>query len=409
MNMTRGAAESWRVEISEDELMQIFGVTVAVGRKETGSTVVWLTRVPNGPRLWIYRDGSVVTWVTAAAGPSDPVIAIPFPETFLGPLAFAAGEGESVTVTCNVMDGTIVGHTPTRTIATDMPTDVKFAPLDLPYQRQDESRHLNPAVATVAISDLNYLATLSHDIPRGLHLAGGPRDEEKLHPYVSIAIGNGSMTWTTDWRRYGMGRTTATIPAVTTGSVAAMFYPYQAARILQSKDPDQDVRMFIDGSDADFVYIVGNDWGIRIKKEFEEVVRWRRSLVDAIENSGREMAPESVGAPPNRVAFMVDDALCFAKIQVSEDGASETIRFTAVVAEHVQPTLEVLTRVTELNLEIVGTKVALRDGQVRIECEFPATELPEIEPHLSAFTTAVAKVGPRLDFLPIFAADSADQ
>lgn len=408
MTVTRGSAESWKVEISDDELMQIFGVTAAVGRRETGSTVVWMTRVPNGPRLWIYRDESVVTWVTAAAGHNDPVIAIPFPETFLGPLAFVAGHGEPVTVSCNLMDGTIVGHTSTRTIATDMPTDVEFAPLDLPYQRQEEARHLNPAVATVDMSDLNYLATLSHDIPRGLRLADEVREEERWHPYVSAAIGDGKMTWTTDWRRYGMGRTTATIPAVTTGSGTAMFYPYQAARVLASKDVDQEVRMFIDGPDADFVYIVGDDWGIRVIREFEEVVRWRRTLIDALEAAGHVLAPEPERAPRNRVAFMVDDALCFAKILVAEHGGSELIRLTTTVADHLEPSLELLTRINDLNADLVGARLSLRQHQVLIESEFGASELPDIRTRLAAFTGAVTEVGPLFDFLPLFAADATN-
>lgn len=408
MNMTRGAAESWEIVLSEDELMKMMAVAMSIARKETGSTMVWLTRIPNGPRLWVFREGSVVTWLTARAAPTDPVIAIPIPEMFLGWLGVASGEEESITLSCNMIDGTITGRTSNRSVAVDLPTDVEFQPLDLPYQPQDDSRHLHPAVATVAMRDLSYLAMVAHDVPRGLRLGDDVRVEERLYPYVSIAIGNGQMSWTTDWRRHGMGRTTATVPAVTTGSLTAMFFPYQAARVLFTKDVDQDVRMFIDGPEADFVYIVGDDWGIRVRKEFEEVMRWRRSLSEALETAGHELAVTSDGEPHNRVAFMVDDARCLARIVVADDGASEVIRLTVTVADHVEPTIEVLNRINELNMELVGTKVALRQGQVRVECEFPATELPAIEPRMSAFTGAVRLVGPLFDFLPLFASDSAN-
>lgn len=405
MNMTRGAAESWEIVISEDELMKMMAITTAISRRETGSSVVWLTRVPNGPRLWIFREGSVVTWLTASAARTDPVIAIPIPEMFFGSLGIASGEDESITLSCNMVDGTITARTATRSIAVDLPTDVEFQPMDLPYQRQDDSLHLHPTMATVAMRDLAYLAMVAHDVPRGLRLGEELRMEERFYPYVSIAIGNGKMSWTSDWRRHGMGRTTATVPAVTAGSVTAMFFPYQVARVIFTKDVEDDVRMFIDGPEADFIYIVGDDWGIRVRKEFEEVVRWRRSLIEALESSDHKPTPDFVGTPRNKVTFMVDDALCSARILVADDGASEFIRLTATVAEYVEPTLELLTRINDLNLELVGTRVAVREHQVHVECEFPAAELPDIGSRLTAFTNAVAEVGPLFDFLPLFAAD----
>lgn len=404
MNMTRGADKAWEIEISDDELTQIFAVAMAIGRRETASTVVWLTRVPNGPRLWIFREGTMVTWVTARAAQTDPVIAVPIPEPFLGMLSMAAGDDDSIKVSCNLLDGTIVGRTSTRSIATDMPTDAEFMPVDLPYQRHDASRHRNPAIATVPLRDLVYLATMAHDIPRGLGANENLRVEERMYPYVSVAVGEGKMTWTRDWRRYGMGRTTASISAITTGSVTAMFYPHHVARVLFTKDPDQDVRMFIDGPEAEYAYIVGDDWGIRVGKQFEEVMRWRKSLAEAIESGGYELAVVPGHVPNNKVAFLVSGSPCFARIMVTDDGQSEKIRLTTTVASDVEPTLESLTRIDELNLQVLGARVALRDGEVCIECEFPAADLPNIGPHLATFASAVTQVGPLFEFLPLFAA-----
>lgn len=393
---------SWEVTITHDELMSVMGNGMAIGRRETGSSVVWMTKVPSGPRLWIMRDGVVVTWISARSSVTDPLFALPMPESFVASMLFASEDEEDVTLTYNKVDGTLVGRTTTRTVATDLPVDVEFTPFDLPYRHQEDAHHRNPAVATVSLRDLNYFAMMAHDIPRGLKLADNPRSEERMHPHVSIAIGNGKMAWTTDWRRHGLGRSTAVVPARTTGSLTAMFYPYQAARIIGTKDPDQDARIFIDGPDADYVYIVGDDWGIRVQKEFEEVNRWRGSLTEAIVAAGHTMGGHGHHFPNNKVAFMAGDSPCHASIIVDDSGVSESIRLTCIVGEAGEPTLENLTRLNELNNGLVGAQVVLRDEQVEVVTQFPASLLPDIGLQLAMFTAAVDNVGPLLDLLPLF-------
>jgi hypothetical protein len=388
---------SWSITVSLRELLHVELAQRALNRHESDSTVTWITRGTDGRRLWITSDDVQLCWFVAMAEREDPHFALPLPDVFVGQLLDLCQVNGDIEIFCNENEGTIVGRTVDgRYVAIDHPRDVTFTKSNLPYIEHPDSAHDCPVVAEMTTAETSLFADIVQATPNHVSLG-----EARIPPFVTISLANDMFAWTVDWRRFGYGRQTGAVPAKVTGSVTTTFYPYNLAKFFKVHDHPGEVKVFIDGPDAEYAYFVGDSWGYRITLDREHLARWmpklRVALIDFIDEDPA-MAHRQI---PDRLHFSMDGLSCVASIHPSATVGEELVRLTYFAATGVHETREVFDKINQLNSELVGVSVVLRDGEVRVVLEAPADNVENFDGHLMTFGEAIKRVSETESFLPL--------
>ena len=388
---------SWSITVTLREVLNASVMQESLNRDGSDTSVTWITRGDNGRRLWICSDDVQLAWVSALAAPTDPHFALPIPDMFVAQLLDLCQITGEVELYSNEPEGTIIARTAEgRYLAVDHPKTPRFTPRDLPYLESPAQSHDSPAVAELTTTDLAFFADAVLTVPNHLSLG-----EPRIPPFVTITLDKNMFAWTVDWRRYGCGRHTGGVPAAVTGSVTVSLYPYNLAKFLKFFDHPADAKIFIDGPEAEFGYFVGDDWGYRIALDQEVLARWIGNLRAALEPYGVEYDVERLQQIPDRVLFEIDGVNCWASLHLSDEDLRETVRLTYIAAHHVDVESDVLDTINNLNNELVGIVVLVRDGEVRVLLETSVQHLTDFEPFLQQFATAVRKVSKLTSFLPL--------
>jgi hypothetical protein len=392
-------SSDWRIRVSVREILEVHLTIGAINQKMRPNRVVWLTKGENGKRLWIMRDRTILSWVTADGESTDPSFALPIPELFLEQLIEFVANGDGIDLFCNEVEGTIVARSDNGAyLSIDHPKNVEFQKQDLPYLGNPHSDHSAPVTATVAMLDITQFAKFLFKFPSGVEW--GPHD---LMPFAVMALDKDTLAWTMDWRRQDSYRFTGSVPASTTGAITATFFPYQMAAVLLTKDRDGEARIFIDGENAEYAYFVGDDWGIRILLDAEYLARWNHKVVRELKNVGVEVDNWKSMQIPSYMTFTLHGSeTCYVSLHELDD-LSVTVRLTAILSDDVPESLGVYSEINKLNDSLVGARVSLRDDEVRLVVEFPVDGISNMGAHLSTFTKALTQCKGIHAFLPRFA------
>lgn len=392
-------SSDWRIRVSVREILEVHLTIGAINQKMRPNRVVWLTKGENGKRLWIMRDRTILSWITADGESTDPSFALPIPELFLEQLIEFVANGDGIDLFCNEVEGTIVARSDNGGyLSIDHPKNVEFKKQDLPYLGNPQSDHSAPVVATVAMLDITQFAKFLFKFPSGVEW--GPHD---LMPFAAVALDKDTLAWTMDWRRQDSYRFTGSVPASTSGAITATFYPYQMAAVLLTKDRDGEARIFIDGENAEYAYFVGDDWGIRILLDAEYLARWNHKVVRELKNVGVEVDNWKSMQIPSYMTFTLNGSeTCYVSLHELDD-LSVTVRLTAILSDDVPESLGVYSEINKLNDSLIGARVSLREDEVRLVVEFPVDGISNMGAHLFAFTKALAQCKDVHTFLPLFA------
>lgn len=390
----------WSLKVTRDEVMRL-GITMSgIGRPATNGLIAWVTRTAWGTRLWIIRRGPTLFWLTAAAAPTDPSFALPLPALFIDQMMNFVSmddddDADDVELFANEDQNVIVARSGRSYLCVDHPMNPEFTPSDIPYIQGGAEPPSGQAVATVRMSDMRLFVDSCRTIPG--------RTEIDSYPHVDLALGNGSLAWTMDWRRFGQDRLTAMIPAVTKGEGTASFFPWMVANCLSFVDPETVARVFIDGTSASYVYFVGDDWGIRAVNATDESARWIQPLIDALWAAGCATADDAEPPVPSVVDFVLDEVHeCHATVLSSDSPGKETIRLASVVASNVEPTPAVLAEINLVNDTLVGSRVTLRDRRVTVMVDVPCADLANLGRRINDLRRAIAATAGLDAFLPLF-------
>jgi hypothetical protein len=125
-------------------------------------------------------------------------------------------------------------------------------------------------------------------------------------------------------------------------------------------------------------------------------------LASALRSAGYSYAESDEGQIPDRLHFKVDALTCTASLHPSIDGDNDNIRLTYIAARGIANGAHVYDAINALNDELAGITVELRDGEVRVVLETPATRIGDFERYLTTFAHAVRKVSASTDFFPLF-------
>ena len=388
----------WQIRVTLREVLEVLVATQSLNLKPGINQNVWLTKTDNCKRLWIIRDRMMLTWVTADAEPNDPSFVLPIPHIFIELLLELMSEGGGADIFCNEVEGTIIARSDGgRYISIDHPENAKFSPKDLPYLGGSSEQENGLAVAEVAMTDMAQFAGFILANPGGVDWS-----EVNVYPFASIVLEDNQFAWTVDWRRFGAQRITGSVPAHTQGSIATSFFPYPVANVVRVKDKDSSVKIFVDGKDSEYAYFVGDNWGARMPLYPEHLARWHVRLVRQLKKAGMVVADHDSEQLPPFIEFTMGETNCYASIHAMHDD-TETMRFTYIVANDVPETLSVYSEINRMNEVLVGSRLSLRENEVRLVVEFPAEGVDNVKQHIGTFQKAVEACKGIDTFLPLFA------
>jgi hypothetical protein len=111
---------------------------------------------------------------------------------------------------------------------------------------------------------------------------------------------------------------------------------------------------------------------------------------------------------PKFITFGIEGHECYASLHEAEDGYKEFGRLTYVAAHNVLSTLELYEQINTLNASLTGASVVLRDNEVRVICDFPLSELPELSKTVCAFVFAIEQISQVHQLLPLFSGAGED-
>lgn len=389
----------WQIRVAIHEIIRINILLDAFGRDTTPHAVVWLVKVSPNRRSWIVRDRAVTSWITADAGWDDPHFALPIPEYFFRHLFDIAQDDDGIDLYCNEADGTIVASSGERYMAVDEPVGLTFGIRDLPYRGEAPRHGTRPAVATVQVSDLHTFSNVAHNLPRG------SANEEVRPPFISIAIGDGMFAFTADWRRHGLGRMTAAVPARTTGSITTQFYPYTVARILRAQDASDEATIFVDGDDAEHLYFSGDDWGIRVLQDDEITGRWYKQVALELSQNECDVVPHSTDSYPRVMKFSSRNVNCTGRF-IIRDGIHDIFQISSTLQSRVEETIDIFDMVNTINAELVGAQVVLQNGMLTVKAECLIEDDGAPAKCMKAVLDGVEKCARNDTLLPLFAPQS---
>jgi hypothetical protein len=388
----------WNIRVTVREVLEVLVATQSLNLKPGFNQNVWVTKTDNCKRLWIIRDRMMVTWVTADAEPDDPSFALPIPHIFFELLLELMSDGGGADIFCNEVEGTIVARSDSgRYLSIDHPENVKFSSKDLPYPGSSSEQEDGLAVAEVSMTDMAQFASFVLANPGGVDWS-----EVTVYPFASIVLDDNQFAWTMDWRRSGAQRITGSVPAHTQGTISTSFFPYPVANVVRVKDKDSSVKIFVAGKDAEYAYFVGDNWGARMPLYPEHLARWHVKLVRNLKKAGMVAADHDSEQLPSFIEFAMGDTDCYASIHAMHDD-TETVRLTYIVADGVPETLNVYSEINRMNEVLIGSRLSLREDEVRLVVEFPAEGVDNVKQHLETFQKAVAACKGIDTFLPLFA------
>ncbi len=386
---------SWKIRVTLGELVEVSKMLSCMFRSSPTTSSVWLTKVPNGPRLWIIRENNLTAWVVADGETSDPLFALPVPDSFFDHLIEVAAGNGGADLYCNEFEGSIVAQGGSSFVSTDHPRNAHFTHSDLPYLGGIQGHNEHFAIAELQVSDLGLFGEVVLDIPKNA-------DANRLFPHVNMTIGDNRLSWTMDWRRFNGARTTGSVQARTHGDSYLTFYPYGVARLLRFRDGTDTVRVFVDAENSDHVYFASDKWGIRVLAEREELSRWGSVLREQLQETSADILTGETDREPDFLEFSLDGRSGFASIHVHEDGLSDYVRLTHIATKGTPDSAEVFREINALNETLHGARVVLREGEVRVIIEFPAKALHDLGSHVRVFRSAVDRCHETTVFLPLF-------
>jgi hypothetical protein len=146
----------------------------------------------------------------------------------------------------------------------------------------------------------------------------------------------------------------------------------------------------------------GDSWGVRVVCDRYENARWSTALQMRLKAAGVEMEEVTSEFLPDFIRFSVGQGDCFASIHPTEDQMSEYVRLTHIAGDNIPASGEILQEINALNASMYGSRVVLRDGELRIITEFPASALKDLPSHLATFKSALTRCAGITAFLPLF-------
>jgi hypothetical protein len=241
--------------------------------------------------------------------------------------------------------------------------------IDLPYpdERATYPRYIID-VATVALSrrDLALLLARIMFAPHGC--------EHPSRVPITLFVEDGMLAVTADWSTEGGLRTTQRVAATTTGEASARIPSLYLADLIREVDDEEIITLrFPEDSDVPLL-IEGDGWRATSARKLTDARIFHEELGQALAN-----ATGTTTRTLDRGVFATTWRNRTIRVEL-HNTPNDTVRLSTVVLDDIEPSVDVLQQLNDVNAGLVGARVWLHEQVVVAGVDIPCRAIADIGP-----------------------------
>jgi hypothetical protein len=346
---------AWSIDLDHEELNTVWRIFCRSLNVETQTDGLWV-RTVNGRRVWSGTCGPLTWEVTGEA--SDVSLApLCLPARLVWNAADLAFEADDRTVTIHSPDGIVgVANSTAGESVIDLPHPGELP--SFPNYVTDQAR------VTLTRRELSLLFGRISFVPTGL--------EHPNRVPVTLIVESGRLAATADWSREGGLRTTQRVAATTAGEGSATVPLVYLSDLIREVDDDENITIrFPEDPDVPLL-IEGADWRATSARRESDALRFHEQLGQALAN-----ATGTTTRTLDRGVFSATWRDRTIRVEL-HNTPTDTVRLSTVVIDTIEPTVEVLQQLNDVNAGLIGARVWLCEQVVVAGVDVPCSAIDDI-------------------------------
>lgn len=346
---------AWSVELDHEELHTVWRTFSRSLSTETQTDGLWV-RSRDGRRIWSGSCGPLFWEVTGGVSP-EPLSPRCLPARLVWFAAELAFDADDRCVTISTPDDSVgVASSTAGSSIIDLPVSAEL--------RTFPSYITDVATATLTRMQLHRLLARISFVPPGLE-----------HPHrvpVSLIVEDGQLAAFADWGIEGGLCTSQRVPATTRGTARSSIPLLHLLDLIREIE-DDDIITIRFPEDVDIPLLIeGEGWRATTDRRETGAVRFHEQLGQAL--------ADATGATVRTLDRGVFTTAFRDRIIRAElhNTPIDTVRISTVVLDEIEPTVDVLEQLNDVNAGLVGARVWSRDGVVVAGVDLPCSSLGEI-------------------------------
>lgn len=357
------ASTGWTLRLTTLELTRIFDMSRAINPGDDSEEHVTVGLVGPATRRWVIEGPFTFGWIETAGGQTDPVEAVAIPRFVLrSALAMAEEMGEVFLYQQETL-GTFALYSGDEWLFADGFSSAPFEP--------SVDTEFDPGSGTWVSATLPVISArrMTTSYENNIHMI---EPDGRLLPYMTLAVGqpSGRLRWTAAWDRWDMPTVSGETTADTKGQGMIALWPVGMLRMIGHIPQRGDVTISWDDSTEPYVWVTGEDWGIRCLVGEEMSHRYIGPLNSALSDAQFEL-DDYEGPLPNPLVY--SRGTMTLTVNTINQGDGDYFRFATCVASDVPQGRAVQRELNALNDKFMGAKVLLSGGNVFLAVDIPAT------------------------------------
>ena len=349
----------WSIELDHEELRSVWRIFCRSLEVESPSDGIWV-RTLDGRRVWSGSCGPLFWEVTGGVS-TETLLPVCLPARLVWNAADLAFESDERTVTLFTPDGH-VGVA--RSSAGESVIDLPFSDERPSYPRYI----IDEATATLTRRNLAMLLTRISFAPHGC--------EHPSRVPINLFVEDGKLAATADWSREGGLRTTQRVPATTAGESSARIPILYLTDLLREIDDDEVITLRFPEDPEVPLLIEGEDWRATSARKQTDARSFHEELGHALAN-----ATGTTVRTLDRGVFSTTWRHRTIRVEL-HNTPQDTVRVSTVLLDDIEPSVEVLQQLNDVNAQLVGARVWLLERVVVAGVDIPCSAIDDIGPVL---------------------------
>ena len=362
--------------IAYEEWWRIWSYTHTLDISDVDGHSLWLS-VADGRRSWHYEDSKNHFEIFGEESPGTPDFALAVSPRIVDYGSELASTGDPGVLSC--VDGNSL------MVKSSRGSFVFEMPYDSPLQWWHSNTHA--CVAVVNAQNLRDVLHCVRTLPRGFILPD-------YGPPIWCVIGDGEVKFHADWTRYGFGRTTGTVPAVTDGSAQFHSGISQAVRLLRCMDAESfpDITIYVDPPSGHGCTVVSGEWKLTVQFVDPVAATWSGVLWAALHTANIKYEKDGETA----AEFVVHGSQVRASLHA---GISPVCRISTAIARGVTCNADLLAELNSVNAKFAGINLWWENDMIVAVTDLEMGQINEIGAKARRLVDVSSSLGPLLALL----------
>lgn len=390
----------WSLRIGPHEIDRVRQLMVG-NVVESPINYTWVVSTDDpATRRWVRTTATDFAWVHTEGNLNDPDEPVAIPDGFLMDTGFMADAMGGAEIFFNEESAMFVATSGGEYMSIDDITP------DIPreWAASDVFEELAEGNEGRAIAELSGMSLLriasQYGTERWMRGEPGPNETDV---FTTLLLEDSSLRWTHhSATRSNVPMVSGSVPADITGRAKVSFNPTRLWNMVRNCPVAETVRIVVDGKNPEYVYLVAEDWGIRVTVVPEVTLRWAETIVGVAQRA--DFAVLSV-PDHQQNHFEIENEKRKVTVQVFEGFSGlDCVRFSTVVATDVAPSLKLYEEINAMNETLREARLILQDNTILlvndVDAPMQGDELPKA---LATFQWCADRCAGFGEILPLFA------